>query len=199
MKQIPSVPAGTDEASLRLCAEPTPLVAKPHPSPLVRLASTRLATFTVISLGPPLTRFSTQLDHSVDRGGSWVLGAVVLFWFWVVASTAAFLIVVALFASADSRMLPHLWRGNLTAVQRYMAAGIQTFFKLVRDHQTPRLARSFLVITLIPWLLPWELIPEDLGVPWFLDELAVAFLGAKGFVHLCPDALIRKHAATLGS
>jgi len=48
---------------------------------------------------------------------------------------------------------------------------------------------------LVYWLVPFDLIPDDSVVPGFIDDVIIAASAAKGFMYLCPDSLIARHAS----
>ena len=70
---------------------------------------------------------------------------------------------------------------------------------MVADRRTPLFPRTLLILALLYWVLPFDLIPDTTLVPGWLDDLAIAVIAAKLFVYLCPDALVASHAAAVES
>ena len=62
---------------------------------------------------------------------------------------------------------------------------------------SPYLPRAVLVMALLYWLLPVDLVGDGMPVVGMLDDVLVAVLAAKLFIHLCPDTIIAAHAAAL--
>jgi uncharacterized membrane protein YkvA (DUF1232 family) len=143
-------------------------------------------------LAPLSHRLVTRAQHTIDRL-LLLMGNVGVFWLWAALSIAAFLIVAAFASVVDTRMftLRHEQPG---AVARYLGYGIRTFFLILLDRRTPYIARIFLAVALVYWLVPFDLIADKSVVPGFIDDLAVAVVAAKGFVYLCPTSLVAAHA-----
>jgi len=144
------------------------------------------------SLDRRLHRLFNRAERSAGRLGS-LIGLTGLVWLGIVVSVSAFLLVTAISSVVDIRML------NLSprTLPRYLANGARTFFRLVKDRRTPNLARSVLAAALVYWLVPIDLIPDESVIPGFVDDLVIAVSAAKGFIYLCPDALIATHAAAV--
>jgi len=143
----------------------------------------------------PLHRLTVRAEHAVYRL-ILLAGDVGAFWLWVVVSLAAFLTVAAFASAGDTRMLA-LRHESPGAVARYLGYGIRTFFLMVLDRGTPYVARIFLGLGLLYWLVPFDLVADGSIVPGFLDDLVVAVVAAKGFVYLCPGSLVAKHACAV--
>ncbi len=143
-------------------------------------------------LGGSVHREVTRISNSIERVAGFFrqLGIV---WLWALVSAGVFLLVTALSSVVDVRMLDFHNQG-VAAMALYVARGIRIFFRIVGDRHTPNLARLVLVLALVYWLLPFDIIPDDSILPGFLDDLVVAVVGAKGFMRLCPDALVAAHA-----
>jgi uncharacterized membrane protein YkvA (DUF1232 family) len=147
---------------------------------------------TASSLAPLSHRLVTRAQHTVDRL-LLLVGAVGIFWLWAALSIAAFLMVAAFASVVDTRMFT-LRHEPAGAVARYLGYGIRTFFLILLDRRTPYVARVFLALALVYWLVPFDLIADKSVVPGFIDDLAVAVVAAKGFVYLCPTSLVAAHA-----
>ena len=61
----------------------------------------------------------------------------------------------------------------------------------------PYVPRAVVVMALIYWLLPVDLLGDGIPVVGMLDDLLIAVLAAKLFIYLCPDAVVAAHAAAL--
>jgi uncharacterized membrane protein YkvA (DUF1232 family) len=144
------------------------------------------------SLAPLSHRLVTRAQHTVDRF-LLLAGDVGAFWLWAALSIAVFLVVAAFASVIDTRMFT-LRREPPGAVARYLGYGIRTFFLILLDRRTPYVARLFLTVALVYWLVPFDLVADKSLVPGFIDDLAVAVVGAKGFVYLCPASLVAAHA-----
>jgi len=156
-----------------------------------------MAISTRPSLEKRIHRLMTRTEHSTRRFAT-LLGSVGLLWLRTTLSAAVFLGVAAFSSVADLRMLSlrHEGRG---ALSRYLGYGMRTFFRLLRDRRTPFLARSVLAMALLYWLVPFDLLRDNSLLPGFLDDIVVAVSAAKGFMYLCPDALVDAHAADIES
>ncbi len=138
-------------------------------------------------------------EHSLERALPALpvlLGEITYAWSYVLLWTIVFLAIAALSAVADVRLFSDLRRGRLTSLLEYVAQGFRTFFKLLRDRQTPYTARALLGVALVYWLSsPWDIFPDNWQVPGFLDELLVTLAATKAFMYLCPEWLVSRHAA----
>lgn len=138
-----------------------------------------------------LTRSERELGHLAA-----LLQEIGALWLWVGISIAAFFTVTS-FSSVVDRRMWSLRRQGPGALGRYLGHGIRTFFRILRDRRTPYLARGVLAVALLYWLLPLDLIEDTSLLPGFLDDFLIAVLAAKGFMYLCPDALVAAHAAAV--
>jgi uncharacterized membrane protein YkvA (DUF1232 family) len=148
-------------------------------------------------LGGSVHRRVTRISNSVERLAGF-FGQLGIIWLWALLSAGVFLLVTALSSVADVRMLDFRHQG-VRALAHYVARGIRIFFRIVRDRHTPNLARCVLVLALLYWLLPFDLIPDTSSLPGFRDDLVIAVVGAKAFMWFCPDALIATHAHAIDS
>jgi uncharacterized membrane protein YkvA (DUF1232 family) len=137
-------------------------------------------------------RVYTHAEHAVDRLST-TFGDVGLFWLGLAVSALAFLPVVAVASVLDVRMLK-MWRRNPEEMWRYLGRGLRMVFDLALDRHTPNKARLLLLVALVYWVLPFDLIGDNYAVAGFVDDVIVAVLAAKGFVYLCPDSLVERHA-----
>ncbi len=157
---------------------------------------------TGVQAGPntdPLSRLTHRIVKRVENTTGRMqalLSTAGVVWISILASAIVFLLVAAVSSATDFRMLALRHRG-LRAMSRYLGHGTLTFLRILRDRHTPAIARLLLVGALLYWLLPIDLIPDNTLVPGFIDDLLVAVLAAKGFVYLCPDALVARHAAAV--
>jgi len=144
-------------------------------------------------LGGQIHRTLTRIERSARRFGATLLQTAIV-WSGLILSAFVFLLVAALSSAADRRMFD-LRQHGLDVLTRDLARGVRTFFRILRDRRTPYLARTILSLALLYWLLPMDLVYD--GGPWsgFLDDLIVAVVAAKAFIHLCPDAIILAHAS----
>ena len=137
----------------------------------------------------------TRVEHSLTRGLPIFTGVAHL-WLYLLLWTLLFVLVAALSAIADIRLISELRQGRLRMLVSHLSGGLRVFVGLLRDRQTPALARFILGVALAYWLSsPWEVFPQDWGVPGFLDELLVTVAATKGFIYLCPEWLVRRYAA----
>jgi len=175
----------------------TMLWALPTVSRLPDIRSSTYATTTAVAPGLDgfLHRLITRTERAIDRAGS-LFGDAVVVWLWMLLSATLALLVAAVASVADIRMV-QLRRQGLRALPRYVGHGTRMFFRLVRDRRTPNLARSVLVLGLLYWLLPDDLIPDATFLPGFADDLVIAAVAGKAFMYLCPDALIQRHAEAI--
>ncbi len=140
-------------------------------------------------------RFLTRTERELTHLGGFLqeIGAL---WLWLGFSVAAFLTVTSLSSVVDRRMWS-LRRQGPGVLGRYLGHGLRTFFRILRDRRTPYLARAVLAGALVYWLLPVDLIEDSSLWPGFADDVLIAVIAAKGFMYLCPDALIAAHAAAV--
>jgi uncharacterized membrane protein YkvA (DUF1232 family) len=143
-------------------------------------------------LGGSVHRGVTRVSNSIERLAGF-FGQVGIVWLWALVSAGVFLLVTALSSVVDVRMLDFRHEG-IGALAQYVARGIRIFFRIVRDRHTPMLARVVLVLALLYWLLPTDIIPDKSILPGFMDDLVIAVVVAKAFMWFCPDALIAAHA-----
>ncbi len=117
-------------------------------------------------------------------------------WLWLVLSASTFLLVTAISSATDLRMLD-LRRNTLQVLVRDLLHGMRAYFGILRDRRTPYLARIVLALALLYWLLPLDLAADDMALPGVIDDLIVAILAGKIFTHLCPEAVVAAHAASV--
>jgi hypothetical protein len=152
-----------------------------------------------VSTAPGLDRWLHRLETRAGKSFSRVsnlLGAAGMAWFWILVSVVVFLLVTAVSSVVDFRMLDLRHKGP-GALPRYLGNGTLTFFRILRDRRTPNIARGVLLFALVYWLVPLDLIPDNSVVPGFVDDLLIAVSAAKGFIYLCPDSLVARHAAAV--
>lgn len=140
-------------------------------------------------------RMVTRSERALGRLASAVSNGLVT-WFWIVLSAALFLVVSAIASATDLRML-NLRGQDPQNLARDLGHGVRMFFRILRDRRTPYLPRAVLVMALLYWLLPVDLVGDGMPVVGMLDDVLVAVLAAKLFIHLCPDTIIAAHAAAL--
>jgi len=139
----------------------------------------------------------TRASNSIERLARF-FGQVGVIWLWTLVSIGVFLLVAALSSVADVRMLDFRHRG-VQALSNYVIRGIRMFFRIIIDRNTPNLARTVLLVALLYWLVPADLIRDRSILPGFMDDLVIAAGGAKVFTWLCPDRLVAAHAHALDS
>jgi uncharacterized membrane protein YkvA (DUF1232 family) len=152
----------------------------------------------------PRSTFDHRMHQLYTRGNRALgrmagqVGAIGLLWLGFVLSVFTFFIVAALASVVDLRMFRLRNRGS-GELSRYLGHGIRMFFMIVRDRRTPYVARSVLAVALLYWVLPFDLIPDESLLPGFLDDVVIVVAAAKGFMYLCPDALVARHAVAVQS
>jgi uncharacterized membrane protein YkvA (DUF1232 family) len=149
----------------------------------------------VRSKGPlsrPLHKIARHAEKAVARLVNAFTAAGGL-WLSLLVSGLVFLLVVAVSSAVDVRMLAPR-RVRPWALLGYVGRGTLTFLRILRDRRTPRIARVLLLVALVYWLIPRDLIPDNTVVPGFVDDLLIAVVAAKAFIHLCPDSLVARHA-----
>jgi uncharacterized membrane protein YkvA (DUF1232 family) len=142
-------------------------------------------------------RLTTRAEHSLERFAAALTQSGGL-WLSLLASTAVFLLFVAVVSVVDVRMVD-LRRYRLRKFWDDLQHGVTLFFRIVFDRRTPNLARGLLVIGLLYWLAPVDLIPDSPLFPGFMDDLVVAAASSKAFVYFCPDAVVARHAHTVST
>jgi len=140
-------------------------------------------------------RLASHSERTLSRLAALVINGLDT-WLWMLLSAALFLVVTAIASAADLRMFTSGWH-NPQASTRDLVHGVRMFFRIVRDARTPYLPRAVVVMALLYWLLPVDLLGDGMPVVGMLDDLLIAVLAAKLFIYLCPDAVIAAHAAAL--
>ena len=140
-------------------------------------------------------RLATRSERALSRLTTLVASGLST-WFGVLLSAAIFLVVSAIASATDVRMFA--WgRQSAQVLVRDLLHGVRMFFRILRDRRTPFLPRVVLVMALLYWLLPFDLLGDGMPVVGMLDDLLIAVLAAKLFIYLCPDAVVAAHAAAL--
>lgn len=71
---------------------------------------------------------------------------------------------------------------------------IKLFWRLLTDRRVSTLSKLPLIVGLLYFVIPLDLIPEfplvGLG---YLDDIAVLYLAARLFVKLCPAQVVEEH------
>jgi uncharacterized membrane protein YkvA (DUF1232 family) len=181
------------EVCIAATASATILRQPSLPDPMRGL--TLLAAGVAPGLQGQVHRLVTRTENTIARFAI-VVGHAAVTWLWLLASAVAFLFVAAAASAADVRMLD-LRRHSVEDAVRDWVLGIRTFFRILRDQRTPYVARSVLAVALIYWLLPVAVAGEQMPVLEVLDDVAVAIIGAKLALYLCPDSLIAANARTV--
>lgn len=137
-------------------------------------------------------RMATRTERLAVRLATAISGAAVT-WSWILPSTLLFLLISAVASAMDLRMLD-LRQQSPQVSARDLGQGVRIFFRILRDRRTPYLPWAVLVSALLYWLLPADLVGDGRPVVGLLDDLLVAVLAAKLFIHLCPDTVVEAHA-----
>lgn len=140
-------------------------------------------------------RMFTRAERFVERLGTAVTTAAVT-WLWIFPSAVLFLVVAAIASATDRRMLD-LRHHGLAVLARDLSHGVRMFFRIARDRRTPYLPRAILVLALLYWVLPLDLVGDGIPMVGMLDDVLVAVVAAKLFIRLCPDAVVAAHAAAV--
>jgi uncharacterized membrane protein YkvA (DUF1232 family) len=155
------------------------------------------------SMDRDMQRTMTRAERSMTRFG-YVFFYVGWLWLWLTANVVLFLLLAALASLADLRMFG-LAREGAGELAHYVFGGMRTFVGLLRDRRTPSTARAVLVVGLLYWLLPFDLVAEGflpfeedgLALWTLIDDAIICVVSAKVFMYLCPDALVAQHAAAV--
>jgi uncharacterized membrane protein YkvA (DUF1232 family) len=164
-------------------------------SPAAVFGTFSAAASSTGGLDARLHKVMTRAERSANRLVA-VAGQVGLLWLWILGSAALCLLIAAFASVADMRMFD-LRRDGPGVLARYVAHGMRTFFRILRDRRTPYLARFVLLAALLYWLLPSDIIADDSVLPGFLDDIVIVVLAAKVFMYLCPDSLVARHATAV--
>ena len=144
------------------------------------------------SLAPGLSgrihRFVSRTERAVKRLGLTLMHTASV-WLAMIASALVCLVVVGCASVADRRMLD-LRQHTPGAVVRDLVLGVRTFVRLLRDRRTPASARALVAAAVVYWMLPFDVLADPIRVYGVIDDLIAAVLAAKGFVALCPEAVI---------
>jgi uncharacterized membrane protein YkvA (DUF1232 family) len=144
-------------------------------------------------MGGGVHRFLTRTERAIERLGVTLMRTLSV-WLTMLASALGCLVVLGCASVADRRMLD-LRRHTPGAVVRDLLLGVRTFVRLLRDRRTPASARALVAGAVVYWMLPADVLADP--VSWYgaIDDLIVAVIAAKGFVALCPEAVIVANAA----
>lgn len=112
---------------------------------------------------------------------------------WVAGWTLMFLLWTAAVAALDWRMLRDAF-SQPRAVARELTLGPQVFLRLVRDWEAPALARMGLVAAWLYWVVPLDIMPDDVIPAGLLDDAGVSVFLGKAFLWLCPAQLVQRAA-----
>jgi uncharacterized membrane protein YkvA (DUF1232 family) len=159
----------------------------------------RLGLSASVSAAPGMLghvhRLATRSERALSRLTTLVASGLST-WFGVLLSAALFLFVSAIASATDVRMFA-LGHQNAQVLARDLLHGVRMFFRILRDRRTPFLPRVVVVLALLYWLLPADLLGDAMPVVGMLDDLLIAVLAAKLFIYLCPDTVVAAHAAAL--
>ena len=188
-------------AAVLILAETRPSAAAIAAPPLGAVAATSSGGSNVSMTGLPffdhsLHRAITRFDRSARRF-LWFLGDVGFLWVGILASIAGFFVTAAFASAIDRRMFSTYDNGSSRS--RDLGYGVRTFFRVLRDRRTPYMAHSFLLVALLYWLAPTDLIPDTSWAPGLIDDVLVTVIAAKVFIYLCPDWLVARHAAAVNA
>lgn len=71
------------------------------------------------------------------------------------------------------------------------------YWGLWKDSRVSWLARAVVVAAAIYIVSPLDFLPDYFPLLGQLDDLTVVFLGLRGFVMLCPKAVVAEHVAAI--
>ena len=71
---------------------------------------------------------------------------------------------------------------------------IKLYWRLFTDKRVHLLAKAVLVVGILYFIVPLDLIPDfPLPVVGWLDDAVVLVLAAKAFIRLCPRRVVQEH------
>ncbi len=74
---------------------------------------------------------------------------------------------------------------------------VRLIWKLFTDRRVPLWTKAILPTTLIYIVSPLDFIPDVIPVLGQLDDLAIALLGVRLFIDLCPSPVVQEHMQAL--
>ncbi len=82
---------------------------------------------------------------------------------------------------------------RLLGLVQHLPSFLKLFWRLFKDRRVGFKAK-LLALGVVGYLvLPADLVPDLLPALGHMDDLLLIFLGAKGFIALCPKEVVREH------
>ena len=85
---------------------------------------------------------------------------------------------------------PFLFTGTLLRVVYHLPEFARLYVRLFRDPRVPRWTKAVLVLTVLYWISPIDLVPAFIPILGQLDDLGVVLGGLWLFVRLCPRDVV---------
>jgi uncharacterized membrane protein YkvA (DUF1232 family) len=73
----------------------------------------------------------------------------------------------------------------------YLPSFARLYWRLFRDARVSVLAKALLVLTVVYFVSPFDIIPDFVPVIGEMDDLAVVLSGLWLFIRLCPPEVVR--------
>ncbi len=82
---------------------------------------------------------------------------------------------------------------RLLGLVRHLPSFIRLFWRLFKDPRVGMKAKALALGVFAYLILPADLLPDLLPALGHVDDILLLFLGARGFIALCPRDVVREH------
>jgi uncharacterized membrane protein YkvA (DUF1232 family) len=108
------------------------------------------------------------------------------------------LVLIAILAAAiDSELWSHWRLGGWRVIYGYMPSAAVVYLLVLFDRHADQLGRIILVGAIVYGVIPWDLIPDRMGVVGLLDDVIIVSAASRWFMSRNSAALVERHAVAV--
>ena len=94
---------------------------------------------------------------------------------------------------------PLLFTGQFLKLFLHLPNVARLYWRLFRDRRVSILSKVLLVLTLVYFVWPFDVIPDFIPVIGEMDDLAIVLAGLWLFVRLCPPEVVRETVSDIAT
>jgi uncharacterized membrane protein YkvA (DUF1232 family) len=94
---------------------------------------------------------------------------------------------------------PFLFTGRFLKLFLHLPNFARLYWRLFRDRRVAILTKALLVLTLVYFVSPFDVIPDFIPVIGEMDDIVVVLSGLWMFVRLCPPEVVRETVSDIAA
>lgn len=87
---------------------------------------------------------------------------------------------------------------RLLGLVQHLPSFLRLFWRLFKDPRVGLKAKALALGVVAYLIMPADFVPDLLPALGHFDDLLLLFLGAKGFIALCPREVVQEHVRRIG-